>query len=61
MDQDDRQQANDDIAHLKEHLGDAQLQYHDISLETELQAIIRRWPLIAESEAAGKPGRAPRA
>lgn len=50
MTQDDRKQHSDDIARLKQHLGDEDLSYQDISRETELLAICRRWPLLAESE-----------
>lgn len=54
MEPDERPQPNDDIAQLKARLGDEGLHYHDISRETELQAVCRRWPLLAESEALAR-------
>jgi hypothetical protein len=50
MDDDDLQQRSDDIAQLKQHLGDEGLSYQDISRELELREACRRWPLLAESE-----------
>lgn len=50
MTQDDWKQRNDDIARLKQRLGDEDMAYQDISRETELLAACRRWPLLAESE-----------
>lgn len=50
MENDERPQHSDDIARLKEHLGDEGMRYHDISRQAELHEICRRWPLLAESE-----------
>lgn len=50
MTQDDRKQRNDDIAQLKQRLGDESMAYQDISRESELLAACRRWPLLAETE-----------
>lgn len=50
MQPDDRLQGSDDIAQLKERLGDDGLRYHDITRDAELRAVCRRWPLVAESE-----------
>ncbi|MGH8380111.1 cellulose biosynthesis protein BcsR [Pseudomonas sp.] len=50
MTQDDRKQRSDDIARLKQRLGDEDMPYQDISREGELLAACRRWPLLAESE-----------
>lgn len=50
MTQDDRKQRNDDIAQLKQRLGDEGMAYQDISREGELLAACRRWPLLAETE-----------
>lgn len=50
MTQDDRKQRNDDIAQLKQRLGDESMPYQDISREGELLAACRRWPLLAETE-----------
>ncbi|MFK8329464.1 cellulose biosynthesis protein BcsR [Pseudomonas sp. BJa5] len=50
MAQDDRKQRNDDIARLKQRLGEEAMPYQDISREGELLAACRRWPLLAESE-----------
>ncbi|MEG0859789.1 MAG: cellulose biosynthesis protein BcsR [Pseudomonas sp.] len=50
MTQDDRKLRSDDIAQLKQRLGDESMPYQDISREGELLAACRRWPLLAESE-----------
>ncbi|WP_256659490.1 cellulose biosynthesis protein BcsR [Pseudomonas sp. H9] len=50
MTSDDRKQQSDDIARLKQRLGDEDMAYQDISREAELLAACRRWPLLAESE-----------
>lgn len=50
MEPDDRLQGSDDIAQLKERLGDEGLRYHDITRAAELRAVCARWPLLAESE-----------
>ncbi|MFK0087652.1 cellulose biosynthesis protein BcsR [Pseudomonas sp. NPDC090755] len=50
MAQDDRRQRSDDIARLKQRLGEEDMPYQDISREGELLAACRRWPLLAESE-----------
>jgi chorismate mutase len=50
MTQDDRKQRSDDIAQLKQRLGDESMPYQDISREAELLAACRRWPLLTESE-----------
>ncbi|MDF3931316.1 cellulose biosynthesis protein BcsR [Pseudomonas citronellolis] len=55
MEPDDRQRRSDDIAQLKTRLGDEGLHYHDISRESELHAICRRWPLLAETEGVAGP------
>jgi hypothetical protein len=50
MAQDDRRQRSDDIARLKQRLGEEDMPYQDISREGELLAACRRWPLLAETE-----------
>lgn len=50
MASDDRTRQSDDIAQLKQRLGDEGMAYQDISREAELLAACRRWPLLAESE-----------
>lgn len=50
MTQDDHLQRSDDIARLKQRLGEEDMPYQDISREGELLAACRRWPLLAESE-----------
>jgi len=61
MTQDDRQQRSDDIARLKERLGDEDMPYQDISREGELLDACRRWPLLAESEGWSTDSSAPQA
>ena len=58
MEPDDRLQGSDDIAQLKERLGDDGLRYHDITRDAELRAACRRWPLLAESEGLAGPAAA---
>jgi hypothetical protein len=50
MTHDERAQRSDDIAQLKQRMGDEGMAYQDISREGELLAAYRRWPLLAESE-----------
>ncbi|MNH01167.1 hypothetical protein D3C76_719430 [compost metagenome] len=50
MTEDERKLHSDDIARLKQRLGDEDMPYQDISREAELLAACRRWPLLAESE-----------
>lgn len=46
----ERELSSDDIALLKQRLGEDGLHYQDISREAELLEVGRRWPLLAESE-----------
>ncbi|MDD2049367.1 cellulose biosynthesis protein BcsR [Pseudomonas putida] len=50
MTEDERKLRSDDIARLKQRLGDEGMPYQDISREGELLAACRRWPLLAESD-----------
>ncbi|WP_442107618.1 cellulose biosynthesis protein BcsR [Pseudomonas sp. NUPR-001] len=61
MTRDERTQQSDDIAQLKQRLGDEGMAYQDISREGELLAACRRWPLLAESEGWVTGGDTPQA
>ncbi|WP_394559521.1 cellulose biosynthesis protein BcsR [Aquipseudomonas alcaligenes] len=52
----ERELSSDDIARLRQRLGEGELHYQDISREAELLEVCRRWPLLAESEGWNRDG-----